>query len=959
MKRNIQDNPDSISSLIDISDIKNSLFSNSEEKLSEIQIPHFQSQVETPLSTKGNVKSYCRIRPNNTVFSCLNKFTLENNNTKLKVDFSQESDKGNTSKQNLIEYNFTEIFGINTSNQEIYLKVCKANIEQLFTKHRNALIFVYGITNSGKTYTVNGILQFALKDLFKEFEKLKKNNNLWELNCTYIEIYNEEIFDLLSKDRKKLKICMSKTNKIIPQGATIKNIKKEEDYKDALKFGEINRSKCETKANPYSSRSHSIFRVELSFKENSPYNKTYIEPVSLCIVDLAGAERVSNSGVTGNGLKEAGNINTSLLCLKRCFYAMEANSKVNCSEKKVIVPVRESKLTLLFKEYFGAHQNISIICTINPHKNEMNDIKSVLTFGSRAMRIKTMKSWIKTNYSNSRNVSPSKNNSRFNTPFKDSKKYRMLTNKKYLEKNNNSKEKDYKCKEDYNSNDSFNKNKNNNNFLNSYDKIININLVKNKNEENISDINTKRIILKNKNSNINNDMNINYEERIKCTTNPFKLIVSDISSIQFNACKEKENIEQRMKMKQEEMKEKMSKKGENFKHTFANFIKKLYYDNYNRNIEIYENQCRNIDLSELEILLKNNNKIYKFVNPFIKNYEEDKKIFSKNLKECGGDNSFTINSGLGESRNNLKNNDQSEDSLRLKYEYSNDHEHDQTLVNDYLDRSNIQYETSKFKAYFGIGESIIKKMEQEKKIKNKEIVQKFESLNNEDIEMANNYNFNDDEIFNNELNFKKKGKNIKEKEIFPQNQENYENKEKNSLNKGDEDINENKNKDINLIDNKKEEQINDDNEDKEKSKNKSKNENNAKNKKKKKKKYLQEKKEKENDEINNEEDENNNDDENNEKDKSKNKRKRKGKSKKNKKRNESKKNQITNNNSNISIDDEDEISILANKKSRKNNKIKKSKKKKLETDNETDDSLSDDNINLKLPKTKKRKTKKK
>ena len=952
------------------------ILSNSQGNYSEFQILQNQYQIETPLSTKGNVKSYCRIRPNDTIYSSLNKFKIENNNKTLWVDFTSELDKGNPSKQNIIKYNFTEIFWPSTSNQVIYQKICKENIEQLFTKHRNALIFVYGITNSGKTYTVNGnlnepgILQYSLIDLMKEFRKLRENNNkLWHLTCTYIEIYNEEIFDLLSSDRKKLKLGMINPNKFFPQGATVKSIENTDnfdDFENILKLGEINRSKGETNANPYSSRSHSIFRAEISYGGNSLQDKVCIEPVSLCIVDLAGAERVSKSGVTGTGLKEAGNINTSLLCLKKCFDAMEANSKVNCSAKKVIVPVRESKLTSLFKEYFAAHQNITIICTINPDKNEMNDNRSVLNFGSHAMRVKTMKSWIKTNYNTSRNVSPSKN--RYNSPLpKDIKRYRMYTNKKYMEKNNtNSKEKDSKCKEgqysNSNSNNSSFSKKKNNCCSNSTGKIMNFKLIKNKkNENNINIVRSKQASSNDENSINSSYLSLPYEERIKCTTNPFQYMPANNFSIKFSATKEKLDIEQKMKIKQKEIKEKMSKKGENLKNAFNDFLKKMYYDNYNKNIEIYENQCKNIDLSEIEMLLTNTNKVYTFINPFAKNYEEDKKIFSKNLKICCGDNNLAFTSDLNNNRNtnNINDNNQAEDILRLKFDESNEHEHDQTIINDYLDRSNLQYETTKFKAYFGIGESLIKKMEEEKKIKNKEMIRKFESLNNEDIEMADkNHNIIDDEeIFNNDYNFKKKGKNYKKKKKYLQiNKDNEEIVQNNE----DENNNENKNNDMN---NKKEEKINN-NENEEKIQPKKEDKKPKKNKNKKK--YLQKDdnediKEKENDENTNEEEKekeksiNEDEEKEKERDKSKNRRKRNVKSKKGGKSKKSQKSDDSNSDTN----DEDEIHILAFKKNRKKNKNKKNKKKKLESDNETEDSFSDDNINLKPPKNKKGKFKNK
>ena len=157
---------------------------------------------DTLLSNKRNVKSYCLILPNHTTYSSTDKFKLENNNKTLIVDFTSEQDKNNPSKQYIYKYNFTEIFWTFANNQEIYENVYSPSIKELFSMHKNALIFVYGITNSGKTYTVSGNmtnpgkLQLSLISLFKEFKKLKENNNCCQLSCTYIEIYNEEVFDL-------------------------------------------------------------------------------------------------------------------------------------------------------------------------------------------------------------------------------------------------------------------------------------------------------------------------------------------------------------------------------------------------------------------------------------------------------------------------------------------------------------------------------------------------------------------------------------------------------------------------------------------------------------------------------------------------------------------------------------------------------------------------------------------
>ena len=138
-------------------------------------------QNENPLSIKGNIKFYCRILPNKTINSSLDKFKIKNNNKDLLVDFTTEEENKNPSKQHLTKFNFSEIFWTSSINQEIFNTVCKENIEQLFTKHINALILVYGITNFGKTYTINGnadspgILQLSLANIFKEFQILKTN----------------------------------------------------------------------------------------------------------------------------------------------------------------------------------------------------------------------------------------------------------------------------------------------------------------------------------------------------------------------------------------------------------------------------------------------------------------------------------------------------------------------------------------------------------------------------------------------------------------------------------------------------------------------------------------------------------------------------------------------------------------------------------------------------------------
>ena len=1052
-------------------------FSNSNIGLISSKMANQKYPQETSLSTRGNVKSYCRIRPNRTIYSNADKFTIENNNKTLEVDFTSEQDRNNPSKQFKYKYNFTEIFSTSVKNEEIYEKVCKQSIQELFSMHKNALIFVYGITNSGKTYTVignmdtKGILQHSLKYLFDEFSKLKENNNCWKLTCTYIEIYNEEVFDLLSKEKKKLRV-VGGGNKFYAQGCIIKNIESKDDFTEALTIGENNRTKAETNVNPYSSRSHSIFRVELSYNDKDGF--CLIEPVSLCIVDLAGAERVSKSGVIGTNLKEAGNINSSLLVLKKCFEAMEVNSRTNLVEKKVIVPVRESKLTLLFKEYFAAHQNISVICTINPDRNEMMDIRSVLNFGAKAMKVKPVKSWIPTYNYNSKEINSNKTGNRGNSPFvsdNNKKKYRLLTEKKYLDKkynysnnnininnnhylqNSSSKENISKVKEDSYSNNSYDyyssKKKD---MTTSAERIQNLKIISHKNHENIK---SPSYVL-----NLHNENRINkntpnkknkllFEERMKCYNNPFNFVASKENNlfVKNSPSKEKLKLEQELKERREkEIKDKISKNKEDIKNLMADmFNKKIYYKNLEQNIDIYECQCKNIDLDEVQALLNidNNNSInfYSLENPFAKNYQENNfaslskthtinLAYLKSIKEQILKNENNINISYKPSKKNqnleiisnynmgyvpdksnnnefdiFRGNRELIDELQLKL---NNSEHDQAKIMEFLDKSFEQYNASQFKAYFGIGNSLVKKLSEEKKEKEnkndaKNDIEMAEKIDKAENDENINFNVNDIVIdfLSNEYNFKGKGKNS----------QNINNKEKKEKEKEREDLDDKKYKENkNEESNEEEENKKKRNKTKEK---KSKKEKKPRKKRKNKKKYesdsedekekeSEKEKEKESDkesdeeeveenkpeieykkakekEIDEEKDNSKEDDSESEKEqekekekKSRKRRKNVSKNKKRVKKSKSKsKNKIKVSNDDESNEEEkenkdkDEENNSSDEEKEKEKKVvskkrkkKKNKKKKIESDVESDEDISEENENIKPIRKRKKGTKK-
>ena len=466
-------------------------------------------------------------------------------------------------------------------------------------------------------------------------------------------------------------------------------------------------------------------------------------------------------------------------------------------------------------------------------------------------------------------------------------------------------------------------------------------------------------------------------------------------------------------MKEKKQKE-MSKKGDEIKKMLLDLlIKKKYYNNYERNIEIYENQCNNIDLTEAEILLSKNSNIFSLKNPFIKNYKEDKLILSKShqinltyenvIKEkiLKNENNINISYKGTRTNNNFENfisynqeipnndfdiiraNKEFMEELQIKLNNSNN-EIEQKMIQDFLDRSFQQYEKSQFKAHFGIGESLIKKVpeQQDKKEENK-FVQKFDIMNN-DIEMADNLNnknkdndYNIDDLFDNSFNYKsKKGNNIIKEEISKNANEmddNKENKDENIINKNNEDGSE----EISDIENKKKKKKNDRNDVKEKQRKKQKkSKKNKKSKKQKGKREDEEKEEKtdeEREEKIDEEKEEKIDDEKNggektveDKDKeiedqSENRTKKYPKSK-SKKRNEKRyrnKSHDSNSNDDDTSEEKSESTILVAKNNKK--KKKKNKKMKIESDEDDidgDNSFNEENANIKPIKSKKNKSKK-
>ena len=285
-------------------------------------------------------------------------------------------------------FKFDKIFTKDITSEKIYLDICQDVIKQ-FINGINGTIFVYGQTTSGKTYTMlgninyPGILPCALKNLFDLLENEKKSKNLnYNLYCSYIEIYNEVIHDLIGKGTgckitedinyglvipEAQKICIN----TFEEGIQLKDIGEEKrQYKDTL-------------INEYSSRSHTIFQLYLETSIQDKEKNTFRNKYSLLnLVDLAGSERINNTDKNiPNNNNETGYINKSLFALSNVINKLSEN-------KNNYIPYRDSKLTRLLSKGLGGGSLVTIICNISPSANNFFQTVSTLRFANRAKHIK-------------------------------------------------------------------------------------------------------------------------------------------------------------------------------------------------------------------------------------------------------------------------------------------------------------------------------------------------------------------------------------------------------------------------------------------------------------------------------------------------------------------------------------------------------------------------------------------
>ncbi|XP_037089782.1 kinesin-like protein KIF11-A [Pollicipes pollicipes] len=225
--------------------------------------------------------------------------------------------------------------------------------------------------------------QSSPRTLSQLFDELRIQGVEFTVRVSFLELYNEELFDLLGPEtdttRLRLYEDASKKGSCIIQGLEEVTVHNKNDVYEILRLGSQKRQTAATLMNAHSSRSHTVFSVTVHIKENTVDGEELLKTGKLNLVDLAGSENVGRSGAVDRRAREAGNINQSLLTLGRVITSLV--------ERAPHVPYRESKLTRLLQDSLGGRTKTSIIAAVSPASCNLEETLSTLDYAQRAKSI--------------------------------------------------------------------------------------------------------------------------------------------------------------------------------------------------------------------------------------------------------------------------------------------------------------------------------------------------------------------------------------------------------------------------------------------------------------------------------------------------------------------------------------------------------------------------------------------
>ncbi|GLT39216.1 hypothetical protein SLA2020_134220 [Shorea laevis] len=278
-------------------------------------------------------------------------------------------------------YTFDRVFSSDCSTRQVYEQGAK-EVALSVVSGINSSVFAYGQTSSGKTFTMSGITEYTMADIYDYIERHKEREFIMMFSA--LEIYNESVRDLLSADSTPLRLLDDPERGTVVERLTEETVRDWNHFRELLSICEAQRQIGETSLNETSSRSHQILRVtiESSAREFLGNDKSSTLTATVNFVDLAGSERASQTLSAGTRLKEGCHINRSLLTLGTVIRKLSKG-------KNGHVPFRDSKLTRILQSSIGGNSRTAIICNLSPARTHVEQSRNTLLFASCAKEVTT------------------------------------------------------------------------------------------------------------------------------------------------------------------------------------------------------------------------------------------------------------------------------------------------------------------------------------------------------------------------------------------------------------------------------------------------------------------------------------------------------------------------------------------------------------------------------------------
>ncbi|KAG7466056.1 hypothetical protein MATL_G00160760 [Megalops atlanticus] len=343
---------------------------------------------------KQTIQIFARIRPTKKTTSV---YSIDDDEEKAgsTLEFVVPRDLADgfvNNKKESYRFRFQKVFDQGAKQDDIFETIAKPVADSVLAGY-NGTIFAYGQTGSGKTFTITGgaerysdrgIIPRTLSYIYQHFSQ--DSGNVYSAHISYLEIYNEDGYDLLDprheasrlEDLPKVTIMEDENQNIHLKNLSIQQSANEEEALNLLFLGDTNRMIAETPMNQASTRSHCIFTIHVCSRE--PGSST-LRRSKLHLVDLAGSERVGKTGVGGQLLTEAKYINLSLHFLEQVIIALSEKNRSH-------IPYRNSMMTSVLRDSLGGNCMTTMIATVSVDKRNVDESISTCRFAQRVALIK-------------------------------------------------------------------------------------------------------------------------------------------------------------------------------------------------------------------------------------------------------------------------------------------------------------------------------------------------------------------------------------------------------------------------------------------------------------------------------------------------------------------------------------------------------------------------------------------